>query len=110
MWWPKKRSDDQSRSCRPGQEPKRNSTWPPPLSGRGRYCFRLITASCCSRLAGLLKAETHAHAWFKLSTGRLRPIIALVVFSEVKRRCGLGNSTEAHHLMMVRDRNMPVQE
>jgi hypothetical protein len=29
----------QSRSSRPGQEPQENSTWPPPLSGRGRYCF-----------------------------------------------------------------------
>ena len=30
---------------RPDQEPSKNSTWPPPLSGRGRYCFFQNTAS-----------------------------------------------------------------
>src|SRR5207248_2857044 len=63
-----------------------NKPWPPPLSGRGRVRFVETPRACCSRLAGLEKTETHAHAWFRLSTGHVRPVIALVVFSEVRGR------------------------
>jgi hypothetical protein len=44
------------------------------------------------RLAGLLKADTHAHAWFGLSTGLRWPVIALVEISEYKKRYGVGTA------------------
>jgi hypothetical protein len=59
----------QSRSSRPGQEPQENSTWPPPLAGRGRYCLRLNSWTLRSTLAVLLEARTHAHAWCRVVNG-----------------------------------------
>jgi len=65
----------------------------------GRRPFRGVAGAASSktprairsRLAGLLKAVTHAHAWFKFSTGLVWPVISLVRFSVGKKLRGGGN-------------------
>src|SRR5579871_5343050 len=49
----------------------------------------------------LPKAVTHAHAWIGLSTGLVRPVIALVEISEYKKRHGIGTVPKVHHLMLL---------
>src|SRR5581483_5375977 len=74
----KNRSDvpEPLREVRP--RTKRNSTWPPPLAGRGRYCFRFESREPCgSRLAGFPEAETDAHASNRVvnGPGRARSVL-----------------------------------
>jgi len=63
-----------------------------PLRGvAGAASFKTPRAGS-PRLAGSLEAVTHAHAWIKLSTGLVRPVIALVRISGAKRERGVGTA------------------
>lgn len=68
----------------------KNRTWPPPLSGRGRHCSCETPQALGPRLAGLLRTVTHAHAWLSCQRAWSGPFAALVWFSVVEGRRGLG--------------------
>ena len=58
---------------RPGQEPRQNGPWPPPLPGRGWSASVKTPQSLRLVFGRFVVKRNHAHAWFKLFGASFQP-------------------------------------